>query len=532
MKYKAFAVIWVMLMFCHVSVASDSKSVDSSTGMPKQDYWMGIYYDQSKVGSMHVMVRKGRVNDKDGWIRDDALRIRFRTPGTNCTCNLDRELFADNNYNPVSDGFTSDYKDSAHDGYYPSTVEISFGAGSVKTATNADGEIDEKTVPISKEDHAQLLSGCRYDLGETLSPGDKFDVNRVRYTLSMVPGDGIVCQRSPTKIGVLRREPIAVDGKPYNTLIVFEVSDDVGIKRWQLDNGEIIREERPAEHLTFIRETKEKATEVDAGSGPLLETHAKSEPTAEKNPDMLSLSPVNADYWMGVYAGSSKIGYFHVVTKPDNFEGKDVFRRDESLHLWTDGSGISCDADMSGTKYTGKDSFPVFESLNAVGNSQSGAPASETGMHTEIRYSQGSVDFKMTVDGKSSAANAPLTDDIRERLITGCTYDFGTRKLNVGDSIAARHCAWTFSDKDGLSRNITNVILDVIRAETLELDGQTYNALVISEMCSNGDQITSWRLDNGEVIKQEMSGVTMVLESKEKATQPIKPVKPNAVGTK
>ncbi len=529
MKCRALAVLWIVLICCQCAAASDTGSTDK----PKQDYWLGIYYDQSKIGSLHVTVRKGRVNSKDGWIRDEALRIRFRIASVSYIYAVDRELFADNNYNPVSDDFTSDYKDSAYDGYCSTHIEVSFQGGNFKTKTSANGEIDEKTVPISEEGQAEFTSGCKYDLaGKMLSSGAKFAIDHFCHGISVDTVDNNGYHYDPSTISVLRRETITVGGVAYNTLVVFETSENnVGIKRWQLDDGEIIKEVRPAEHLVFLRETKGNATEVDEGQGPLL-VPAKLGRAAKA--DLLSSAPANADYWLGVYYGSSKLGYFHVVIRPDKFEGKAVFRRDAGLHLWRDTSGKNCNLDASDTKYVGKGFFPLFEASNIVDRSQSPSSSDEGGVQTQIKYTHQSADLKATIDGKSSTATDPLTDYLREWLITGCTYDFGVRKLNTGDLITARHCTW---ECDGEGMQLCDIngggMLDVLRREKLELDGQTYDVLVVSETCINGDQIISWRLDNGEVVKQVSSGLTMVLESKEKATQPEdKKVKPKSGGKK
>ncbi len=521
MKGKSLAVLWGVLMFCQNAVASGANSADK----PKQDYWMGVYYDHSKVGSLHVTVREGRVNDKDGWIRDETMRLCYRSSGKSYTLETDREHRACNNYEPASDCMKLQGTDRDL-----SAVDETFSPGVGNAKITSGNTTEEKTLSLLAEDEAQLTSGCKYDLGgRTLSPGDRFNVNDLHFiAMILEPTGNCPLWSGTTAVSVERREKITIDGKSYNALVVTEEGGDVDITRWQLATGEIIKEERPSEHLVFLRETKEKATEVDEGPGPLL-GQATSEPTAKPNPHLLSSSPANADYWMGVYSGSSKIGYFHVVTGPDKFEGKDVFRRDESLHLWTALTGKSTDTDFNHTSYAGNDFFPVFDEASVVDHTVS----PQVGNYTvEIRYSPESADITTTFEGKATTDTTPVSEEHRDWLIDGCAYDFGVRRLRVGDSIDIVHWCWIANTQASINGGEVNSTLKTVRRQDLKLGEKTYNVFVISEERDADEKVTRWQLDNGEVIKQEMSGVTMVLESKEKATQPVKPVKPNAVGTK
>ena len=79
---------------------------------------------------------------------------------------------------------------------------------------------------------------------------------------------------------------------------------------------------------------------------------------------------------------------------------------------------------------------------------------------------------------------------------------------------------------------IASATLKVTRREKLKLGCESYNALVISEESDTGSKITRWQLDNGKLIKETISNIYMVLESKDQATKPAKPVNPNSDGKK
>ncbi len=519
MKYKALAFLWIVFVFCCCAIASNSDTSDK----PK-DYWMGVYYDKSKIGSLHVTVRKGIVNDKDGWIRDESLRIRYRTGDERCTLNVERELCADSNYNPVSDSSKAN-----GDSFQPMSFDETFSPGNVDYRTVLSGTKEERTAPILEGDQVALSSGSKYDFGVmTLSPGDSFYVSHLLTILKSLPtSDCRLCSYATT-VFVRRREKITVGGKVYDTLFVSENSEtgedvDIDIKRWQLENGEVIKEERPVEHLLFLMETEENATEVDKGPGPLL-AESKPEPPVKLTLHLAKTSPVNADYWMGVYWGTQKIGYFHVVITPDKLDGKKVFRKNESLHL-RDPFGTSMRTDARFTAYADQDYFPILE------NSQASHGTGPVAL--EARYRGKVVNINTTIDGKSTQTTVPVTEDDRHELLDGCVYNFGVRMPKTGQSIDVQYGHMT-ADKTGKRIGFGNdsSVLSAIGRENLRLGGKTYDTLLISDTSANNAKITRWQLSNGMIIKQKMSILTMLLESKEEATKPIKAVKPKSAGKK
>ncbi len=126
-----------------------------------------------------------------------------------------------------------------------------------------------------------------------LSPGEKLGVKHYVLGIS-VPGKATLLLLG-TQVWAQRREPIRTDGVTYNALVVAEYSDDgsTDITRWQSENGEIIRQEAPADRMTWIRETREKATRLDDVRGPLLDTRTKAA-------KVVGRPPCSLDYWMGV----------------------------------------------------------------------------------------------------------------------------------------------------------------------------------------------------------------------------------------
>ncbi len=436
------------------------------------------------------------------------FRIHYRMPGKSVVYNGTHTIYTDSAFTPMSDSVILDSKDSSvDDAYHPMTAETSFGPSSGKVKTIQDGVTDEKTQPLTEHDRALLTAGNRYVFGATkLSPGDKIDVNYAGLDVDVL--DKTTVCSCDTQLWVQRREPVKIDGATYNTLVVAEYSGDgsTDITRWQLENGEVAKEETPAEHITWVRETREKATEMDEGQGPLLDAH-------HTKAELLSRPPRNLDYWMGVYRDSTKIGYLHLTTKPDKLDGKEVFRRDNVLHLWKCGPDKTYNADFISTQYAGANLYPVLltEHINGDG------PKGPESMAIETRFVEVTTECTWTCDGKSNSKTFTLDPEAVDMIAAGCAHDFGVLKLTDGESVQAGLERYTIGDEQ-VTWNDCYVVLSMLRHEALKLNGMTYNTSVTCER-GKGEERMKWQLESGEIVKEEwpQEGVTWVKETKDRA---------------
>ncbi|MCE5200880.1 hypothetical protein LLG39_18110 [bacterium] len=487
---------------------------------PKQDYWMGMYYNQQKIGSLHVVVKEDEVDGKDRLCRNETLRIRYRIPNKNFLYNIERHLLTDTTFAPISDSHTIDYTDSSRSGYYPTTSEITYGLSSAKWKTTANGVVDVKTMPITEHDRAVVVAGNQYDMGRRkLSPGDRFDINHFRYMMKVFLDTGNSLNLGEASVYVMRAETVTVNGIAYNTIVTSEKYADAYTIVWHLDNGEIVKWEMPEDHIVWLRESKENATEIDEGEGPLLDPNAKSAVANNVSAELLERSLSNFDYWMGVYSGTTKLGYVHITTKQDKLDGKDVFRREEIFHSHMNSSGKSFNVDINHVQYVDSTFFPILETMSITGGDpDKPGPKSST---AEYRYGKDMASCKYSLGDDLQTTMVPLTEEDRAKIVAGRAYVFGMLRLPVGKSIDVNHSYYTIERDKNCKWKFSDAMISVLRRETLNLNGVTYDTLVISDRAKNGRETTRWQLDTGEILKEDIpqEDLIWVREGKEKATE-------------
>jgi hypothetical protein len=246
------------------------------------------------------------------------------------------------------------------------------------------------------------------------------------------------------------------------------------------------------------------------------------------------LVPKNQDYWMGIYSGKSKIGYMHVTTSPDKYNGKDVYRRDETVTLVSDAGSPDSTATISNTLYSDATLFPIKASVAFSSPDGNGSVASQALF--EVNYTQKTVETKcptgMTFalkDGtKASSLSQPYVKNEKADLRNGTRYLYGMWKFTPDiKDMRVRYVRQyilvgpkSSDDPNNMSFNYGEATADfqVIRHEKLKLDGKTYDALLVLESAGSDHRIT-WMTTNGDVLKTQFCGTsaTLVREPKDKA---------------
>jgi hypothetical protein len=314
--------LWLALL---ASLSAGALCTDSRS-VSKQDYWMGVYYSKQKIGSFHVTVGKDKLDGKDIFVRKEALRIRYRVTGNSILYNVDRTVCVDGSLQPVSDRVMGDYKDDTMTGYRPTATDIRYSPLGKTTKTITGDETSQTTITWDDETRTRVIAGYAYDFGRaTPSVGNRLATNHFRYGIPL-SRQFVGLKLGPGSVCVMRREPLKLNGTTYSTLVVSERGEDTDITTWQLENGEVVKQESPADEVVWLRESKEKATEVDDGKGPLLNSDGEPADTTNASIQPPKRAPTNLDYWLGIYVGSQKMGDVHVTVKPDKLDGEDVFR--------------------------------------------------------------------------------------------------------------------------------------------------------------------------------------------------------------
>jgi hypothetical protein len=228
------------------------------------------------------------------------------------------------------------------------------------------------------------------------------------------------------------------------------------------------------------------------------------------------------DYWMGLYSGSDKMGNLYVSIRPDKFEGKNVSRKDESLHVRMKSSCGDNSADLTHTVYVDSFLFPVFETM--TGKTEKPVESGAQSMAVELRYGQDTIAVKMTIDGKTTTQSVPFAQGDRALAAAGYAYDMGATKLAVGEKLDLQYMHFKIdpaSTTDSVACRTEPVVLSVLRRETVNVNGVSCDALVISEKDKKGYDTIKWRTDDGKIVKQETpkGGVTWLRETKEEAAK-------------
>ena len=502
-----------MLLFIVMTVGAGCSGCAS---VSNQDYWMGVYYYKQKIGSFHVTVAKDRINDKGVFIRKEALRLRYRVPGNSYLYNIDRTMCIDSSLKPIYDKVTSDYKDDTMTGYYPVSAEIRYSPIGKTTKTIVDGETSEQTASWDANTRGRVTAGYAYDFtGTTLSIGTRLEVNRYRYSLSLsdhniqtVYGDETIC--------ALRRETVKLDDVTFNAIVVSERGENTDITTWRSKDGEMIKQEIPADHIVWIRESKAKATEIDEGKGPLLDTAAEAAVDARTSASQQHRqAPAVLDYWMGIYDNSEKVGNIHVTVGPAKLDGKNVFRRDDVLQIRLKSATGPHESEISRTLYADSSIHPIED----LRYGKQIHPTSELST-IDIKYGKDSAAVTMTSDGKTATQTVPLSDIDKGLIEAGCLYDFGAAGIEAGQKLDINHPSIQIQpNKPAVNWYSRDGSAVVLRKERLTVNGKSYDVFVLSEMDKGGLETIKWQTAAGQIIKQEIphSGVKWVLESKDEA---------------
>lgn len=500
------------------ATANTASKAQKTTKMKidKADYWMGAYYGSTKLGYSHITIKPDKLNGKDVFRRDEVMYLNMCASGETINLSYRCTQYANINLYPISemaDFKSKKYKTATHDKPSIDTAKIKIVYGqNMAYAKVAFGENkSHMTTPIDSEERKKLIAGSMY-IFDAMKPvvGKETGISLMYYVIDCVGEHAFNYNSHDSVLNVLGHEKLELDGVSHNTIITsVESGNDNEMVVW-LEDGRVIKKEFTKTGVILVRQPKEQATAKDDGKSPSM--------AAENNAVSAELdrSPVNLDYWMGVYAGSAKLGYSHVTTKPDKLDGKDVYRRDEFLRLKVESMGQKCFFDSNYTQYMDKDMLPLIEILSMSDTNPVGPGLKHYMRNT---YSDNSFDQILIQGDDYSSKNGPLDPEYKKRLMAQQAYAFGITKLAKGDNASIVQLEYGICP-DGLNKQTFEVQpaeMNVIGNEAVSLDGVSYDTTLLSITDKEGKTFV-WRLENGVIVKmQTPMGVTWVLENAEEA---------------
>lgn len=213
------------------------------------------------------------------------------------------------------------------------------------------------------------------------------------------------------------------------------------------------------------------------------------------------LKNLDRDTWMGLYLGSTKIGYMHNAVSVDTYQGKAAYRVEDSMVIRVKSSGDTISTDYTDIYYLDGNFMPVGETRKVTAQGRT--------VTIEVRYSKDTIEWKSTREGTVKIGSASLPPDAD--LSREWKYRLGMKSLAVGDMPRV----FTYNPDEFAVQGYT---LNVLRRERIKAADKIYDALVVRRHSGVGD-VTEWRLDDGRTVKTEISdmGAVASIESRDKA---------------
>lgn len=513
-----------MLLFALLIVLSVPAFCADSPEDVVDDYWMGIFYAGQRMGYLHVTVKNDKFEGKDVLSSYEVVSTRFTQSGKKTQRHAERIVHTDSQMSSVYDfvamsevdGDKSESKMSMEQRYTSNTVDVKL---------IQDGKENKSTHPLDSTDQVLVKAGWKYSLFDNkINIGADIALNRMRLLFGPAPGAMEFQMRNGTA-KALRRQKLETDGVVNDTIVVSETTNENDeIIRYQLENGTILKEEQPLAKVTLVREPKEKAMEIEKGDGPNLDKPVDEIDYAGR---LKSLPKTSDKNWMGIYYGNTKIGCLVAGIGSFKFNSKEMVAKNYSLRLRL-AQGMR-KFDCSGNSVVAVDDSFATLYQNLTAETKDSAYPQPQKAHMQIEYANGSAHIISALGGDPSDTTRDLSVYDMRLVKTGWLYELGLLKLKLGDKIQLnRPRLWIDSSNATMSYSFGEGMLSVLRRETVEVDGKSYDAFVVLEE-SKDLRIMRWQLDNGEVVKESYPdyNITLLRESKDKASEVLKGEEPD-----
>lgn len=260
-----------MLLFVFLLIISIPALCSESPTFIEHDYWMGIYYGDTKIGYLHTTFGPGKYQGNDVLQRQDYLRFRYVSKGIPIRHEINHILHVDKAFMPINEAINVlSYEPKL----YSFRAEFNYNQSGRRGYMQADEQpASEYDLPFVEGEKERVIAGTQFSFAASkLEVGKKhkikhFIINGLRIKESRVLAGFNV---GDCELEVLRKETLKVGGTEYQTIVVSESYKEGMITSYFTENGEEVRRMDRANNIFFIREDKDKAMEIDKGDGPDL----------------------------------------------------------------------------------------------------------------------------------------------------------------------------------------------------------------------------------------------------------------------
>lgn len=492
-----------------------------SAGLPKDiadDYWMGIYLGDTKFGYVHTIVKQDTFEGKPVIVKQDEMLLRSKKGDDINNLKLKLTQTFDEEFRLLLVTFAPSYPDS---GEQEMGIQMRFGKDYVEMTPLSDDGPSLMNVPLDEKDIVMLTSGAKYDLGhEKLNVGSKSEVKFLPVDCFIIDSKNISFNYGTVAMDleVIKEEMLPYSGKSVRSLVVRQTNDKEVSTRWYSTTGQLYKIQHEKSNLVFLREPMKTA--MDIGDGLIRQPSNTDESESPRKKPANTVETVleprknldlSQDYWLGAYCEGIRIGYLHIETKLDTYEGKKVVARTEHLRFRVKQGDEVFDKNLRHTLYMSDG--PVAEII--VYDRNKGGTST-----IKATFSEDMIEIQMTEDsGKPTRMSVPTYTSQMRRVTSGFAYHMGLAELHTYDTFII----WRIGQSklnlgtDGIDwgYKLQDSSVEVLREEKLE----TGERLLVVIEKNDESLITKWFDEAGRLYKQssDKSNISFIREPKEKA---------------
>lgn len=221
----------------------------------------------------------------------------------------------------------------------------------------------------------------------------------------------------------------------------------------------------------------------------------------------MAADTVCSDAWLGVYMMGQKMGYMHITTQKELYNGQDCYKIQSFLRTKMVLLGTNVQQDVNTLVYTDQ----RFSPLTMTMDQSSGG----TRTVTEANFTRDSVDCKLKTlsNGKSeiveSTKKVPIPSGVS--LVGDSMFALGQEKPEVGDKSKMYYF-------NPILLAIDPIEVEILRKESIDVGGTTYDTFVLKNSIGRMGDMTIWQTEAGEIVKTvAVMGLTMLKETPEEA---------------
>ncbi|MBP6965016.1 MAG: transglutaminase domain-containing protein [Armatimonadetes bacterium] len=207
-----------------------------------------------------------------------------------------------------------------------------------------------------------------------------------------------------------------------------------------------------------------------------------------------------SDTWLGIYRGESKIGYVQLLADKETYKEKPGYRCDSRIFTRILALGMMVEQELLTRIHLNEQFQPLAETFEM----RSG------GSVTKIEAAFEAERIVATVYSEGTKTNKIIPIPEGSTLVGDLMFLPATRRLEIGEKFA-----YEYFNPAALA--LEDVFTEVVRKETIEVDGVSHEALLLRNMTSLGE-MKCWLDEKGGVLKvSAILGLNMIREPREKA---------------